>query len=206
MQMGTVKFYNTQKGYGFIQPDAGGKDVFVHATALERAGINGLREGQKVRVKGRAAVKPASDTRRSANTARIALSSAPSTLSQVSSEPIRFSGRVENRISKFSKPCSFVVATFGRSARRSGDSTAMARTMNAKPSITMAKNSVNASPSVTFCVRRPTSRSGSRAHAHSDLVRVTTWKTRMFGTFRLILALFAAILASGCGCGGGLGG
>ncbi|MBX9588743.1 MAG: cold-shock protein [Hyphomonadaceae bacterium] len=49
MESGTVKFYNEQKGYGFIQPDNGGKDVFVHATALERAGINGLREGQKVR-------------------------------------------------------------------------------------------------------------------------------------------------------------
>jgi CspA family cold shock protein len=48
MQLGTVKFYNDQKGYGFIQPDDGSKDVFVHATALERAGINGLREGQKV--------------------------------------------------------------------------------------------------------------------------------------------------------------
>lgn len=48
MQTGTVKFYNDQKGYGFIQPDDGTKDVFVHATALERAGINGLREGQKV--------------------------------------------------------------------------------------------------------------------------------------------------------------
>ena len=48
MQTGTVKFYNTQKGYGFIQPDDGGKDVFVHATALERAGIRGLVEGQKV--------------------------------------------------------------------------------------------------------------------------------------------------------------
>src|SRR5262249_53853830 len=46
--IGTVKFYNDQKGYGFIQPDDGGKDVFVHATALERAGLNGLREGQKV--------------------------------------------------------------------------------------------------------------------------------------------------------------
>ena len=45
---GTVKFYNTQKGYGFIQPDDGSKDVFVHATALERAGIRGLHEGQKV--------------------------------------------------------------------------------------------------------------------------------------------------------------
>jgi CspA family cold shock protein len=49
MQTGTVKFYNETKGYGFIQPDDGGKDVFVHATALERAGIRGLAEGQKVR-------------------------------------------------------------------------------------------------------------------------------------------------------------
>jgi cold shock protein len=48
MNTGTVKFYNDQKGFGFIQPDDGGKDVFVHATALERAGIRGLREGQKV--------------------------------------------------------------------------------------------------------------------------------------------------------------
>ena len=48
METGTVKFYNEQKGYGFIQPDNGGKDVFVHATALERAGLRGLSEGQKV--------------------------------------------------------------------------------------------------------------------------------------------------------------
>jgi cold shock protein len=48
MMTGTVKFYNEQKGFGFIQPDNGDKDVFVHATALERAGIRGLREGQKV--------------------------------------------------------------------------------------------------------------------------------------------------------------
>ena len=48
MQKGTVKFYNDQKGYGFVQPDGGGKDVFVHATALERAGMRGLVEGQKV--------------------------------------------------------------------------------------------------------------------------------------------------------------
>jgi CspA family cold shock protein len=41
---GTVKFYNGQKGFGFIQPDDGGKDVFVHATALERAGMRGLNE------------------------------------------------------------------------------------------------------------------------------------------------------------------
>lgn len=48
MNKGTVKFYNDQKGYGFIAPDNGGKDVFVHATALERAGLRGLREGQHV--------------------------------------------------------------------------------------------------------------------------------------------------------------
>ncbi len=48
MPTGTVKWYNDQKGYGFIQPDNGGKDVFVHATALEQAGIRGLAEGQKV--------------------------------------------------------------------------------------------------------------------------------------------------------------
>ena len=45
---GTVKFYNASRGYGFIQPDDGSKDVFVHATALERAGIMSLVEGQKV--------------------------------------------------------------------------------------------------------------------------------------------------------------
>ena len=49
MNNGTVKFYNTQKGFGFIQPDGGDKDVFVHATALERAGISSLQEGQKVK-------------------------------------------------------------------------------------------------------------------------------------------------------------
>lgn len=48
MAIGTVKFYNTQKGYGFITPEDGSKDVFVHATALERAGLRGLNEGQKV--------------------------------------------------------------------------------------------------------------------------------------------------------------
>ena len=48
MDTGTVKFYNEQKGYGFIAPDNGGKDVFVHATALERAGMHSLSEGQKV--------------------------------------------------------------------------------------------------------------------------------------------------------------
>jgi len=48
MTNGTVKFYNEQKGYGFIAPDDGGSDVFVHATALERAGMSSLAEGQKV--------------------------------------------------------------------------------------------------------------------------------------------------------------
>ncbi len=48
MATGTVKWFNDQKGYGFIQPDDGGKDVFVHATALEQAGMRGLVEGQKV--------------------------------------------------------------------------------------------------------------------------------------------------------------
>jgi CspA family cold shock protein len=48
MNTGKVKFYNSQKGFGFIAPDNGGKDVFVHVTALERAGISGLSEGQKV--------------------------------------------------------------------------------------------------------------------------------------------------------------
>ncbi len=48
MATGTVKWYNETKGYGFIQPDNGGKDVFVHASALERAGMRGLAEGQKV--------------------------------------------------------------------------------------------------------------------------------------------------------------
>ena len=45
---GTVKFFNATKGFGFIQPDTGGKDAFVHVTALERAGISSLAEGQKV--------------------------------------------------------------------------------------------------------------------------------------------------------------
>jgi cold shock protein len=48
MMQGTVKWFNGQKGYGFIQPADGGKDVFVHISAVERAGMNGLNEGQKV--------------------------------------------------------------------------------------------------------------------------------------------------------------
>jgi CspA family cold shock protein len=48
MPIGTVKFYNAAKGFGFIAPEDGSKDVFVHATALEAAGIRSLSEGQKV--------------------------------------------------------------------------------------------------------------------------------------------------------------
>ena len=48
MNTGTVKWYNETKGYGFIQPDDGGKDVFVHISAVERAGMRNLIEGQKV--------------------------------------------------------------------------------------------------------------------------------------------------------------
>ncbi len=48
MATGTVKFFNTQKGFGFIEPEDGSKDVFVHITAVERSGLSGLDEGQKV--------------------------------------------------------------------------------------------------------------------------------------------------------------
>jgi CspA family cold shock protein len=48
MATGTVKWFNSQKGFGFIQPDDGGKDVFVHISAVERAGMHGLNEGQKI--------------------------------------------------------------------------------------------------------------------------------------------------------------
>ena len=48
MATGTVKWFNAQKGFGFIQPEGGGKDVFVHITAVQAAGMNGLDEGQRV--------------------------------------------------------------------------------------------------------------------------------------------------------------
>jgi cold shock protein len=47
-QQGTVKFFNAEKGYGFIIPDDGGRDIFVHITAVERAGLNSLNKGQRV--------------------------------------------------------------------------------------------------------------------------------------------------------------
>jgi len=49
MAIGTVKWFNAQKGFGFIQPEDGGKDVFVHISAVERAGLRALIEGQKIR-------------------------------------------------------------------------------------------------------------------------------------------------------------
>lgn len=48
MALGTVKWFNPTKGYGFIQPDDGGKDVFVHITAVQAAGLQGLQDGQKI--------------------------------------------------------------------------------------------------------------------------------------------------------------
>jgi CspA family cold shock protein len=48
MASGTVKWFNATKGFGFIQPDGGGKDVFVHISAVERAGLQSLNEGQKI--------------------------------------------------------------------------------------------------------------------------------------------------------------
>jgi cold shock protein len=64
MATGTVKWFNGQKGYGFIQPDEGGNDVFVHISAVERSGMNRLEEGQKVNyeiVQDKRTGKPAAD-------------------------------------------------------------------------------------------------------------------------------------------------
>ncbi len=68
MAIGTVKWFNGQKGYGFIQPDDGGKDVFVHISAVERAGMGGLAEGQKIKYdvtmdRGKAAAANLSDVK-----------------------------------------------------------------------------------------------------------------------------------------------
>ena len=48
MATGTVKWFNTEKGFGFIQPDEGGQDVFVHISAVQQAGLQGLKDGQKI--------------------------------------------------------------------------------------------------------------------------------------------------------------
>jgi CspA family cold shock protein len=67
--MGTVKWFNATKGYGFIQPDDGGKDVFVHVSAVERAGLGTLQEGQKISyeiVADRRSGKQAADNLRTA--------------------------------------------------------------------------------------------------------------------------------------------
>ncbi|MFK4512479.1 cold-shock protein [Bradyrhizobium daqingense] len=69
MSMGTVKWFNSTKGFGFIQPDDGGKDVFVHISAVERAGLGTLQEGQKVSyeiVADRRSGKSAADNLRAA--------------------------------------------------------------------------------------------------------------------------------------------
>jgi CspA family cold shock protein len=62
MSTGTVKWFNGEKGYGFIKPDEGGEDVFVHITAVEQAGLRSFKEGQKIgyeieRQRGKQAVK-----------------------------------------------------------------------------------------------------------------------------------------------------
>lgn len=62
MPTGTVKWFNTTKGYGFIAPDAGGSDVFVHISAVERSGLTGLADNQKVTYE----IKPGRDGRESA--------------------------------------------------------------------------------------------------------------------------------------------
>ena len=73
MATGTVKSFNATKGFGFIQPDGGGKDVFVHISAVERAGLNGLNEGQKITYEvpaGHAARTPPSISRSDAGPGR----------------------------------------------------------------------------------------------------------------------------------------
>jgi len=67
MTIGVVKFFNTSKGFGFIAPDGGGKDVFVHITALQRSGIQNLAEGQRVSFE----VSPSRDGRISADALKL---------------------------------------------------------------------------------------------------------------------------------------
>lgn len=68
MANGTVKWFNVTKGFGFIQPESGGKDVFVHISELERADISGLDDGQKVKFE----VETGRDGRESANALELA--------------------------------------------------------------------------------------------------------------------------------------
>ncbi len=67
MTIGTVKFFNTERGYGFIEPEDGSKDAFVHISALERAGISSLSEGQKVEYE----VQPGRDGKSSAENLKL---------------------------------------------------------------------------------------------------------------------------------------
>ncbi len=68
MAIGTVKWFNPGKGFGFVAPEDGGKDVFIHISALEKAGIGGLAEGQKIEYQ----LAPGRDGRTSAENVRLA--------------------------------------------------------------------------------------------------------------------------------------
>ncbi len=67
MAIGTVKWFNSMKGYGFIEPEGGGKDAFVHISAVERAGLTGLDEGQRVEFE----LKPGQDGKSAAENLKL---------------------------------------------------------------------------------------------------------------------------------------